>query len=401
MKKTLLSVLFCCLFVFAFADNVITVQEAKTVSKNFITAVSPTTAISESDFILKQTARDENDEPLYYVFGIRNGGFIIVSATDAATPVLAYSLENEFKAEVCSYFLDNYKADIASVKGTTNVQAVKEWEFLRNYTPTRDSSNYYIVSEVKPLLTSTWNQVTYYNNHCPAQADAIQNQINLDCDGHVPAGCVAADMGVIMHYYRYPEYGTGGVGYHPIHYVVNDNNEITDTITYPWQVQNFNVLHDYNLMPNSIDAYTGEVAKLLWHAGISVQMDYGPSGSGAQSADALTALKNNWGYERTAQMYSRGDYSNVKWCDRRFLFIFSQDAVAFAMMAAPARSPEASRVPLFLRSLLTSSSLLRLPHEEHTSTFSTTYCIPRSFLMTSLTSMTVSIFSSAAFAAVV
>ena len=64
MKKTLLSVLFCCLFVFAFADNVITVQEAKTVSKNFITAVSPTTAISESDFILKQTARDENDEPL-------------------------------------------------------------------------------------------------------------------------------------------------------------------------------------------------------------------------------------------------------------------------------------------------------------------------------------------------
>lgn len=315
MKKTLLSVLFCCLFVFAFADNVITVQEAKTVSKNFITAVSPTTAISESDFILKQTARDENDEPLYYVFGIRNGGFIIVSATDAATPVLAYSLENEFKAEVCSYFLDNYKADIASVKGTTNVQAVKEWEFLRNYTPTRDSSNYYIVSEVKPLLTSTWNQVTYYNNHCPAQADAIQNQINLDCDGHVPAGCVAADMGVIMHYYRYPEYGTGGVGYHPIHYVVNDNNEITDTITYPWQVQNFNVLHDYNLMPNSIDAYTGEVAKLLWHAGISVQMDYGPSGSGAQSADALTALKNNWGYERTAQMYSRGDYSNVKWCD--------------------------------------------------------------------------------------
>lgn len=315
MKKTLLSVLFCCLFVFAFADNVITVQEAKTVSKNFITAVSPTTAISESDLILKQTVRDENNEPLYYVFDIREGGFIIVSATDAATPVLGYSLENKFDANACSYLLNCYKADIAQAKATNNVETVKEWEFLRNYTRTRIDTTIYIDREVKPLLTSTWNQVTYYNNYCPAQADAIQNQINLDCDGHVPAGCVAADMAVIMHYYRYPEYGVGGVGYRPIHYEVNADNEITDTIVYPWQVQSFNVMHDYNYMPNSIDAYTGEVAKLMWHAGISVQMDYGPDGSGAQSADALTAMKNSWGYERTAQMYNRSDYSNVRWCD--------------------------------------------------------------------------------------
>ena len=315
MKKTLLSVLFCCLFVFAFADNVITVQEAKTVSKNFITAVSPTTPISESDLILKQTARGENDEPLYYVFGIRNGGFIVVSASDASTPVLAYSLENDFRADVANYMLDCYKADIAAAKAANNTQCVKEWEFLRNYTPTRIDTTIYIDSEVKPLLTSTWNQVTYYNNYCPFQADAVQNQINLDCDGHVPAGCVATDMSVIMHYYRYPEYGIGGVGYHPIHYVTNANNEITDTITYPWQVQNFNVKHDYNYMPNSIDAYTGEVAKLMWHAGISVQMDYGPDGSGAQSPYALTVMKNNWGYERTAQIYNRGDYSNIRWCD--------------------------------------------------------------------------------------
>lgn len=314
MKKTLLSVLFCCLFVFAFADNVITVQEAKTVSKNFITAVSPATPISESDLFLKQTARGENDEPLYYVFGIREGGFIIVSATDAATPVLAYSLESEFVAEACSYMLESYKTDIAEAKAANNVEAVKEWEFLRNYTPTRSDTTY-IEKEVKPLLSSAWNQVTYYNNYCPVQADAIQNQMNLDCDGHVPAGCVATDMSVIMHYYRYPEYGTGGVGYHPIHYVLNDNNEVVDTITYPWQVQSFNVKHDYNCMPNSINAYTGEVAKLMWHAGISVQMDYGPDGSGAQSAYAITVMKNNWGYNRTAQLYTRTDFSNVKWCD--------------------------------------------------------------------------------------
>lgn len=313
MKKTLLSVLFCCLFAFVFADNVVSVQEARTVSKNFITAVNPSANVSESDFVLKQIIRDENNEPMLYVFNIRDNGFIIVSASDAVSPIFAYSLENEFKAEVCSYAMNVYKTDVASAKGTTNAAAAAEWNYFKNYVPTRGQE--YLVSEVKPLLSSTWNQVTYYNNHCPMQADAVQSQSNLDCDGHVPAGCVAADMSVIMHYYRHPESGIGGVSYNPTHYILNSDNEPVDTIFYPRQTQRFDGHYDYNSMPNSISAYTGEVAKLMWHAGISVLMDYGPDGSGAQSDYALTCMKNNWKYERTAQMYTRTDYSNAKWTD--------------------------------------------------------------------------------------
>ena len=315
MKKTLLSVLLCCLFALGFAANEVPVQEAKTVSKNFISAVAPEAGITESDLILQQTVRNENDEALFYVFAIRNGGFVLVSATESYSPILAYSLENEFKAEACPYIMDVYKQTLDAAKGTADAEAASEWNYLRNYQRTRTETTEYLVSEVKPLLSSSWNQTVWYNNYCPVQADAHQAQINQDCDNHVPAGCVAASMSVLMHYFRFPEYGVGGVGYHPIHYVVNDDNEITDTVTYPWQVQSFNQKHDYNLMPNHIEEYNGEVAKLLWHTGISVQMGYGPDGSGAQSADALTAMKDNWKYNRSAQMLERNSYSNARWTD--------------------------------------------------------------------------------------
>ncbi|MCQ2280598.1 MAG: C10 family peptidase [Bacteroidales bacterium] len=313
MKKTLLSVLFCCLFAFVFADNAVSVQEARTVSKNFIAAVNPSANVSESDFVLKQVIRDDNNEPTLYIFSIRDNGFIVVSATDAVSPILAYSLENKFEAEACSYAMNVYKNDVIAARGTTNAVAAAEWNYLKTWQPTRGEE--YLVSEVKPLLTSTWNQVTYYNNHCPMQADAIQNQSNLDCDGHVPAGCVATDMSVIMHYYRHPETGEGGVNYRPIHFVTDTANVIIDTISYPRQQANFTEHYNYNSMPNSINDYTGEVAKLMWYAGISVQMDYGPDGSGANSEYALTCMKNYWKYDRTAQIYSRTDYSNAKWTD--------------------------------------------------------------------------------------
>lgn len=314
MRKTLLFVLLCSILTFAFAANDVTLQDARTVAKNYITATNPTANISASDLVLRHTELNENHEALYYVFAINNGGFIIVSACESVTPILAYSQDSEYDASLSNYILNVYKSRINEARESANAPVDKTWAYYRNYVPTRnDVVETYVTTEVEPLLTSTWNQTIYYNNHCPAQADAVQSQINQDCDNHVPAGCVAADMSVIMHYYRYPEHGISGVSYRPIHYVIQ-NNEIVDTIVYPRQRQDFTVMHDYNLMPNSISEYTGEVAKLMWHAGISTFMDYGPSGSGAQSSEALTAMKDNWGYNRTAQQAIRTDYlTSASW----------------------------------------------------------------------------------------
>lgn len=312
MKKSFLLVLICCLFGFAMASNGVPVQDAKKVSANYLAALNPEKGISESDLYLQRTVCDEENTPLYYVFGIHKGGFVMVSAMESVSPVLSYSFENEYNKDVHIYAENVYTAALKDAKGTVNEAAAKQWEHYRNATVTRGVVGTFVTAEVAPLTTCTWNQGRFYNNHCPIQPDASQSQHQLDCDAHVPAGCVATAMSMVMDYYRYPEYGVGGVSYQPIHYTVNSANVITDTTVYPRQTQSFNVKHDYNLMTDNLVDYNGEVAKLMWHNGLSVLMDYGPTGSGAQSSAALESMKNNWGYNRTAQQIVRntGNYTS-------------------------------------------------------------------------------------------
>lgn len=315
MKKTLLLAILCCLFSLGFAGNVVPVNDARTASVNFIKAVYPDMNVSASDFVLKHTELDENGDAVYYQFAIREQGFILVSANDAVDPILAYSVTSTFDKNIPVYAVSVYREEIIAAKEAVNPAAIKAWNKLLNYEPTREVIGQFISDEVKPFVTSNWNQGEYFNYLCPAQENASQYQHNINCDNHVPAGCVATAMSQVMFYYRYPEYGTGGVGYRPIHYVYDDEQNPIDTFVYPWQIQSFNTLHEFDVMPSNVDFYTGEVSKLMWHTGMSVRMDYGPTGSGAQSADALTALKDNWGYNRTAQFYSRTDFSNARWAD--------------------------------------------------------------------------------------
>lgn len=317
MKKTFLLAILCCLFSIGFAGNVVPVNDARTASVNFIKAMYPEMNVASSDFVLKYTELDENGDAVFYQFAIGDHGFVLVSANDAVDPILAFSVTNNFDKNLHVYAVSAYREEYKVAKNTVNPTALKAWNELMNFQPTRDIIGQYTSEEVKPFVTSEWNQGHYFNYLCPAQENASQNQNpSLDCDNHVPTGCVATAMAQVMYYYRFPEYGISGVGYQPIHYELDDNNVPTDTFVYPWQVQSFNTLHEYDVMPSIVDFYTGEVAKLTWHAGMSVRMDYGPNSSGAQSADALTALKDNWGYNRTAQMYSRDDFSTgAKWSD--------------------------------------------------------------------------------------
>ena len=316
MKKTLLLALLCCLFSLGFAGNIVSVNDARTASVNFIKAVYPAMDVNASDIVLKHTELDENGDPVYYQFAIGEQGFILVSANDAVSPILAYSVTNNFDRNVPNYAVGVYRDEIIAAKNTVNVQARKAWDKLLSVANTREVIGQFISDEVEPLVTSKWNQGKYFNYLCPAQPDAVQYQLqSLDCDNHVPTGCVATAMSQVMFYYRYPEYGVGGIGYQPVHYELDAENNPIDTITYPWQVQSFNTLHEFDAMPSTVDFYTGEVSKLIWHAGISVQMGYGPNSSGAQSADALTALKDYWKYNRSAQMYERSDFTTSKWTD--------------------------------------------------------------------------------------
>jgi len=132
----------------------------------------------------------------------------------------------------------------------------------------------------------------YYNASCPADAAGP--------DGHVWAGCVATAMAQVMKYHNYPTTGTGSHSYsHPTYGTLSANFGET---TYNWAS-----------MPDSLSDYNSDVAKLLYHIGVSVDMDYAPDGSGAYMSDAAYALETYFKYSNSLSYVWKSSYSTDEW----------------------------------------------------------------------------------------
>jgi hypothetical protein len=232
----------------------------------------------------------ENILPIYYIFNINNNGFVIVSADDIATPVLGYSYETDFNSNEISpelkYWLNGVKKTIANAI-TNNLTATNEINNTWSYYMSRTSVNLNFTKDktVAPLLTSTWDQGKYYNQLCPAATGGP--------DDKAYAGCVATSMGQIMYYYRYPNQGLGSHG--------GINFGAT---TYNWD----------NMLDN-LNNYNDGIATLLYHAGKAVNMNYAADGSGAQTYDCPSALKNHFNYNSTCDYvsYDFDGYTQTTW----------------------------------------------------------------------------------------
>jgi hypothetical protein len=231
-----------------------------------------------------------NDE--LYIFE-SNNAYVIIAGDDAVIPILAYSDEGIFsnKDSLCpgvAIFLSQYKTQIINIRqnGLTATQEIKsQWDALLN-------KNYKIRSQVGPLLYAKWNQDCNYNALCPPDP-------NGPC-GHVYAGCVATAMAMNMYYYRHPINPTGNAFYYAPGYgalAVNFNQQT----------------YDFNKMPSEIKDSSYEIAKLIYHCGVAVNMGYSPNGSGAQVYNAAEKMKNNFGYNPNLSFKYRDDYSDNQW----------------------------------------------------------------------------------------
>lgn len=66
-------------------------------------------------------------------------------------------------------------------------------------------------------------------------------------------------------------------------------------------------------MPNQLSESNAEVARLIYHCGVAVEMDFGPSGSGAYTQDVATALKRYFKYQESVYRAEKADYSDTQW----------------------------------------------------------------------------------------
>ncbi len=232
------------------------------------------------------------------IFDIDGGsGFVIVASDDRAYPILGYSLESPATAEIGAnirFWLGQYEQEIAflaSQDGAADPIVADAWKRLL----AGEWSDPKSATSVSPILTTTWNQSPYYNNLCPSGT---------------PAGCTAIAMAQVMKYWNYPPQGTGSHSYN--HSTYGSLSADFGATTYNWANM------PNSLTSSSTSAQKTAVATLCYHVGVSVNMDYGPSGSGAPivgSNSVQTALPQYFGYKPTTVGIYKSQFTNTAWVD--------------------------------------------------------------------------------------
>ena len=297
MKKTIFSLLLATLLMGGLRAKPVDVQTAKLLGIKFMKA---NTEIKSATAELTYTAYADNGQAAFYVFAVQPKGFVIVSADDRAKPVLGYSTESNFTAQLpdgLMTFFDNYKAGFTQMFANNDertAEAVADWTSLAE---TGMLSSRKANRSVEPLLASVWNQTDLYNNMAPEDPSSVYS-------GHCKSGCVANTMCQIMRYWEWPRTGEGSYGYFAD----------TDYGNYGWQEADFGATtYHFELMPDFLDfaspqAEVDATALLEYHAGVSVDMMYGPNGSGAYSENVGPAMENHFRYSsdywHTYQEYS-------------------------------------------------------------------------------------------------
>lgn len=232
-----------------------------------------------------------------YVYNMGDAAFVIVSGDDIAEPVLAYGTDGAFAVDGVpahvKEWLQTYANEMAhAVMGDRRlVMDVAAEEHGKTYP-----------AAVAPIMSYRgepiqWDQNAPFNNDCP----------NYNGRRSV-AGCVATAISQIMYYHRWPETCQGGIkNYFTLTYRIAQNFEFSGT-TFNWD----NMLPRY-YMGKYTDEQASEAAKLTHAAGVAVEMDYAPEGSGTTSLSVGNALIKYFGYDKNLHYAMRDYYDLDEW----------------------------------------------------------------------------------------
>jgi len=300
MKKQIITIVLS--LIFLFTENVdaqvVKVQDAKKVAINFYyERVNQFENVPHSDINVRSSKiNKEHGLTMYYTFFMKPGGFVIVSANERIKPVLAYSFTgNNEKSATPPAFTERMKMYSIQIKhilenvieADTRIQ--QEWKHLisGDINELKSCKS----KAVQPLLTCTWNQGIYYNGKCPVDPAGP--------DDRCYAGCVATCIGQIMYYYRWPETGVGSYTYiHPVYGTISADFANT---TYKWDE-----------MADDINTNNDALAELLFHIGVSVDMNYGPNGSGMYNHKAGYIYRTYFKYVPETHYIFR-DSTTIDW----------------------------------------------------------------------------------------
>lgn len=229
-------------------------------------------------------------------------GHLLLSSSTKAMPLLSYSehdytpppeghpalvIESHLQAHVCAAEISNNISTFALVSNE-QTDAEDAWERLLNPSPISLFATT-STTQISPLLTTTWDQWSPWNDFTP-QYKAESQSTNNSYRGRMPLGCVATMSAQLMKYHQWPvrldetftntlnvTNGILGSSYEmrlhgglPINWSEFKN-------TYSWSSEN--------------EAYRLPIARLGLLAAILVDMQFSSNGS---SAYTDRATSNTW-----------------------------------------------------------------------------------------------------------
>lgn len=302
MKKhilTLLALVVACLSMHA---NPVGQETARRLGQSFA-ASNFEFSRQSSDLNLVYTAFSDRGEACYYVFNIGDTGFVIIAGDDHYRPVIGYSEEGIFDPDDMAPALVDYLEGVrqgvmeAAAAPAAQPAVAADWAMLEK---TGRMVSRHGGREDEYLVETKWNQNYPYNYFCPEGAGGP--------GGHCYAGCVATAAAQLMRYWSHPIQGQGSHTYYP-----EDHPE------YGPLTANFGeTTYDWANMPNSISSSSPieqieAVALLIYHAGVSVDMNYRPSSSGAVTGLLCQTMPAYFFYtDQMANLY-REEYTHEEY----------------------------------------------------------------------------------------
>jgi hypothetical protein len=271
----------------------VSIETAGQIAENILAEYK---SIPVENISFSETIRSDSsgEQPFWYIFNHNTGGFVMISADERTYPILAFSETGSIPHDEESWspafkeLIENYNLQIEHIirnQLSKSNETTLLWEKLLEGKPV----GFHSAKNISPLLATTWNQGCGYNALCPPDPAG-------PC-GKVYAGCVATAMAQVMRHLEHPVTGTGSHCYtHSVYGELCADFE--------------NTVYDYDAMPNN--SSNTAVAELIYHCGVSVNMMYSPSGSGAYSFSVVNAWRNFFDYTNML-LVGKNNYSEAAW----------------------------------------------------------------------------------------
>ena len=244
---------------------------------------------------LVYTAQNE----AFYVFNVGESGFVIIAGDDAHRPVIGYSNESAFDASnippALAYYLDGVAECMLQLRdANAKPDVAAEWASVLTHGRliSRNGGR-----GTGFFCQTKWDQSYPYNYCCPEDPNGS--------GGHAIVGCLATAMSQLMRFWAYPAQGIGSHCYYH-----EDYGEICADFG--------NTTYDWDNMPNVLNNNSSEAemlatGTLCFHCGVTIDMGYGPDGSGGASGPIPGVMHQYFNYCDAIVQRSRNDYETETW----------------------------------------------------------------------------------------